>query len=262
MSEDYGFAQGKTSSVKFQGFMLWLGVAAIFAFGVFFFLTKEADRDPFLNKYIWIILFTLFLLFVYFPAGRYFKARRTAGASIKTTRKGLSYKDSVTDATYSWKDLENGTVIFDTHPRFGVYMRELRLGNPKLIIENDPYMNEIVGSGRLTKKILEKAPKIRQQIVCTGNLCPRCGSEKTADLCPQCGNKAKKIPRVFKLFYIVRPEIVCTCLVLFLMGERFLPLALPTALIFIGLPVLLTLKKNYKPLNVLFRELDGKAEAP
>ena len=132
-------------------------------------LAKEA-RIPF------FVVMSIPMVFI--PMGGMARRKRSYTTRIETTRKGFKIDCTGQKRVFTWFEMKNATIIYNTTLTRQIYPRKiiLRQGQPPKVdiieLDNEPYGIELPNIVEFVKEILEHEPKTPQELIGAENYCP------------------------------------------------------------------------------------------
>lgn len=203
-------------------------------------LAKEA-RIPF------FVVMSIPMVFI--PMGGMARRKRAYTTRIETTRKGFKIDCTGQKRVFTWFEMKNATIIYNTTLTRQIYPRKiiLRQGQPPKVdiieLDNEPYGIELPNIVEFVKEILEHEPKTPQELIGAENYCPWHG-HYDGGACHVCKSRIKAPSRWIKLFYTVKPEYIFLTAGFSLLGPEAGGFALVMAILAIALPLIMAIKTD------------------
>ncbi len=220
-------------------------ISAYFALPVMVFFGDKSKLPPALLQRIIPLMIILGIMMFLMPFIQLTKRKRNQGLKIESGRKGLTIKLFESKNTYSWKDLSRSVIIYDTH-QDKIFTRKviLRHGSGSTPIDNPPEEDGLENLEGLVKELTDNLPGIKQQVIGIPDLCPWCGIYKNTKKCPKCEGNIEYIPKIHKIFYYIKINILLAAIAAMMMGKAFFIPGLILFILFAALPLLFILRQD------------------
>jgi len=248
----YAYAT-KGKKEKTQDIISLIGIAAYFSLVMIAPSIQKSQLDPTLSKNLYPIMGLLFIIMVLIPMYKMAKRKKNNSVLIETTRKGFALTVLDKKETIAWKDLEKSVIIYDfMQTKIVVRKIILRYGTNSLSLDNEPYGNQITNLTEFVQLLTKNVPNIRQQLIGMKNVCPWCGNYPGGKRCPKCEGKIEYVPRIQKIFYTVKIDIILAAVAGMFMGKLLFFIGAALIILLVLLPLSIALRSDFaaKPLSV------------
>jgi hypothetical protein len=244
----YAYAVNKRD--KFHDVVSLIGIAAYFSLVFIIPSIEKAQLNPLISKNLYAIMAILFIIMAVMPMYKMSKRKKNSSILIETTRKGILLTVLDKKETVAWKELERSVIIYDMVsskiiPRKFI----LRYGNNSVSLDNDPYGAKLENAVELAQLLSDNIPNLNQEIIGLKGVCPWCGPYKTDKKCPECKGKIKYVPRIQKIFYTIRIDIILVALVAMLMGNLMFFIGSALIILLVMLPLSMAIRSDYAVKN-------------
>ncbi len=231
---------------RFQDVVALIGAA--FYFSLFFVVPSinRSEIDPAIVANMSWIMALLFIVMCLIPMVKMARRKKNGATTIETTRKGLVLTLLDKKQIIAWKDLYKSTIIYDSSVN-KLFPRKfiLKYGEKTTVIDNEPYGNGLLDAVKFAEELSENVPTIRQQVIGLHNVCPWCGPFENSRKCTNCKANIQYVPRLHKIFYIIKIDIILALITGMLMGKTFFIVSAVLFVILIILPTAWALHQDY-----------------
>lgn len=230
---------------KFYDTVSLIGIAAYFSLVFIMPSLQKAQLDPFMKQNLYAIMAVLFIVMAVIPMYKLSKRKKNASLSIETTRKGILLTVLGKKETIAWKELEKSVIIYDTAsgkivPRKFI----LRYGRNSVSFDNEPYGSKFENAVEFAHLLSENVPNISQEVIGFRGVCPWCGPYRQSKKCPECHGKIKYVPRIQKIFYTVKIDIIFVALAAMLMGKLLFIIGSVLIVLLVILPLYMAIRSD------------------